>query len=165
VNIIAKHINIWIKDSIKKKLSRKLAKCSYIILGNLSNNIQTKIEKKWKNYNAEEASWNSFITNLGLYSITAGVISYQLLTQNVTEGNVSDIVATSVRYGSVIGFVSGSIEALVRANFADPLTREKPYTASLPGKLISTPYDIICYVHEKKKNSLLEKKVLGDYNS
>jgi len=149
VIIIAKHINNWIKDSTKRKLSRKLAKCSYPILGCLSKNVQEKIQEKWKSYCAEDATFYSIITNYAFYFITSSSVTYNLYNNQNTYDNV-DLTIVTIGTGILSTSLVGGIETIVRSNiFSDKINF---VSGSLLGKLVSLPYDYKCAIKELEKN-------------
>jgi len=129
-----------IAKDVGRGIAKVACKASYPILGNLSRSIQNKIEEASSYYyNGEMATGVSGVSNLIAYPSAA----YFLFPDTPVA--------------PMLGAVAGLAELAIRGGIsANPLGSEYDSfpTASLPGKIISLPFDGLTYAYDAGKKYL-----------
>jgi len=164
VSEIARDIRRVVKSATSNS-AKFICKASYPITGNLSNNVQTGLEKLLgsEQYNAKQAYNVSLRTNIIFYSLLAGgFVGYkihQVPIENFANHPILQPEASKVTLigaGSILAtggavFI-GALEWHLRSENSENHFSDRRYSASLAGKLISLPFDIgiSCYNHVDK---------------
>lgn len=134
--------------STLKGLEQVVCKASYPVLGNLSTNLQTRIENLVgkEHYNAYSATVVSILSN-GIISgsavMGANMEEYSEILQQgtcVITGVAASLIDMGLRSFPKKGFNYGESGGIA--------------TASLPGKIISLPFDAMTYVYDSVKEYL-----------
>jgi len=144
--------------STLKGIAIGACKASYPILGNLSRNLQEKIEKTTKGYyNTEDAFETSLVTNLFFYS---GIPAYLAVMKEISHPHINpdsyltpdaqrivNPIIAAMGAITIFGFCA-SVETLARIGISE---YGKQPIASLPGKIVSLPFDLATYAYDAGK--------------
>ena len=126
------------------------------IFGNLSMNLQERIEKISRGlYDARMSTMITYILNPVIYSVLGGYCSANYFSPNSEQEGLLGAA------GIILGIVYGATESSIRAGINDNKERKAKYgatygIASLPGKIISLPFDVALYSGGKIKDYLDE---------
>ena len=129
------------------KLKDLAWKSTYPVLGNLSWNLQRRLmdvsggEDDRKNYNPEDATIFSSILNLGAYPLAIGFINYFQL-----EGLVNNPGPEAALMA-----LFGEAYAICELSIRNENSGFDTSCASLPGKIVSIPFDLASYAWDKYK--------------
>ncbi len=118
---------------------------SYSILGNAPSGVQNWTEDKFGIgvFNAADASRTSCWTNLALYGGAFGLAKY-FSQEGYFDPIMFDHNGISAQVG-LLGVLLGIAEREVRQRIGLPC-------ASLPGKILSVPFEFGKFVYEKLRN-------------
>jgi len=149
--------------STAEGLAQIICKSSYPILGNLSGNLQTRIENLVGKgyYSSEEARTASILTNFAVYE-TALFIALKgktFVDPTINTDSIFTPEAQQMNYNvnikmlSAIGcFLYTYFETMARVGNKDQII------ASLLGKIVSLPFDALTYAYDTGKNYLQDVK-------
>jgi hypothetical protein len=136
------------RKSTLEGIAQVACKASYPILGNLSCNLQTRIENLVgrESYNGVGSTITSVISN----GVLAGIGIYNVV--NKFFPNYPDCSSVAAFYGALLCI---RIDLGLRSCLGDDL--KKPI-GSLPGKIVSLPFDALTYAYDAGKNYLKNVK-------
>ncbi len=131
-------------------LAQVVCKASYPILGNLSHNLQGRIQHMVGEnyYDAEDATTVSYISNLLVYNY--GLASLYDLKPTDTFGRHMSIAF----FGSAFALIEGAIRWAIDHDEAKKSPLSSGGCASLAGKLVSLPFDLASYSYDAAKKYL-----------
>jgi hypothetical protein len=141
-------------------IAQVACKASYPILGNLSNNLQTRFENLFgkEYYCTNDAVITSKIINYLAIPLGAIYFTQRYFGTFFTERIDSQLLTESgkVLAGKVVaGTLAGAI-SILELQFEQ--FRDKKVAASLPGKIVSLPFDALTYAYDSGKRYLQEVK-------
>lgn len=130
-------------EDVIEKLSKIV---SYPIFGNAPASFQSWIERRAgeRFFNALDASRTSCWTNIALYSAVAGLVKY-LSQETYFDPIMFDHISVSLGTGLFLGVAGGVLEREARHRIGLPC-------ASLPGKILSAPFEFGKFIYDKLRN-------------
>jgi len=145
-----------------ESLEQVVCKASYPILGNLSANLQNRIQDAVgkEHYNSVHATRVSMGTNAIVYPS----LFYELLN-NAASQSQDPGAMTAYIVGLGVTVVAGVAEAMFRgyADSESAFRVKNDSIASLAGKLVSLPFDELTYAYDTGKKYLQDVKKRVQY--
>lgn len=147
-------------SDLAKDIAPQVGELSFVlaspILGNLSKNLQERIEKISKGlYDSTMSTRVTYVSNPVIYTVLGGYYSANYLSPN------SELEGIFTGLAMTVGIIGGALESSIRAEINYARRKKESYgttygIASVPGKIISLPFDIALYTGRIVKNYLDE---------
>lgn len=149
-----KEIAYEIARDIVERILKLLCKASYPISGNLSNNVQTKLEGLLgrEYYDAKKAFGTSLIINIGIYLLSSVVFTLYMYNKTLKLDSLPNLGLHVILLSLILIIAEGRIRTRISEDNQKNVNGIG-VSASLVGKIISIPFDMatICsdyYYHD-----------------